>query len=122
MRSSSSVEIPGATLRPTSSRACAAMRPATRTFSMISWLLISLPLNGRGAGLSTYSGLSIPAGTGRRGDSVPGTTGRVSETAEFSDMAQVYEKEVVNMAAAKDKWWYNLSTGKVEKGHLSGWL
>lgn len=26
------------------------------------------------------------------------------------------------MAAAKDKWWYNLSTGKVEKGHLSGWL
>src|SRR5690625_619831 len=84
MRSSSSVVTPGATLRPTSSSACAASRPATRTFSMISGLLISLPLQGRGAGLSTYSGWSIELGTGLLGDTVPGTN--VPSGARSADM------------------------------------
>ncbi len=48
MRSSSSVVTPGTMAAPTSSRACAASRPATRIFSMVSASLTSLPVNGAG--------------------------------------------------------------------------
>ncbi len=54
--------------------AWAAIRPATRIFSMVSASLTSGPVYGAGAGRSTYSGRAIDAGTGRRGETTPGAT------------------------------------------------
>src|SRR5689334_11116420 len=69
--------MPGATWEPTSSRACAASRPATRIFSIVSASLTSLPVNGAGFGLSTYSGRAMWAGTWRRGEIVAAATGGI---------------------------------------------
>src|SRR6478672_2989669 len=54
--------------------ACAAMRLATLIRSIVSASLTSGASSRTGAGLSTYSGRAIDAGTGRRGDTTPGAT------------------------------------------------
>ena len=54
--------------------AWAAIRPATRIRSIVSASLTSDPWSRAGAGRSTYSGRSIEAGTGRRGETTPGAT------------------------------------------------
>ncbi|GGP54532.1 hypothetical protein GCM10010214_29520 [Streptomyces abikoensis] len=56
-----------------SSIARAAMPPAIRIFSMVSASWTSGPSYGVGAGFPTYSGRRIEAGTGRVGESLPGT-------------------------------------------------
>ena len=63
---------PGTTWEPTRSRASAAILPAMRIRSMVSASFTSEPVNGAGAGLSTYSGRAMFAGTGRRGEILPG--------------------------------------------------
>ena len=63
---------PGTTWEPTSSRAWAASRQATRIFAIVSASLTSLPVNGAGAGRSTYSGRAMESGTGRRGEIAAG--------------------------------------------------
>ena len=45
---------------------------ATRIFSIVSASLTSLPVNGAGAGRSTYSGRAMESGTGRRGEIAAG--------------------------------------------------
>ena len=57
---------------PTSTMACAAIRPAMRIFSMVSGVWTSEPVNLPGAGLPPYSGRSIEAGTGMVGLTAPG--------------------------------------------------
>jgi hypothetical protein len=52
--------------------ACAAIFAATRIFSTVSADLTSEPVNFAGAGLPTYSGRGMDAGTGRCGLTVPG--------------------------------------------------
>ena len=54
--------------------AWAAIRPATRIFSIVSASLTSEPVYVAGAGWSTYSGRGIDEGTGRRSPTVPGAT------------------------------------------------
>ncbi len=61
----------GATCLPTSSRACAAIRPATRMRSIVSGVLMS-DSSILGRFLPTYSGRSIWAGTFRMGEIRPG--------------------------------------------------
>ena len=75
MRSSSSVVTPGAMCSATAAIACAAIRPATRIRSMVSWDCTQLPVYGSGIGLSTYSGRAMCIGTSRRGDTIPGRSG-----------------------------------------------
>ena len=74
---------------PTSCSACAAIRPAMRIFSIVSASLTSGPVNGAGAGLSTYSGRGMCVGTGRRGEIVPGATGVTSDECSFGDHERV---------------------------------
>ena len=62
----------GATLRPTSARAWAPSRPATRISSIVSASLTSGPTYGVTRDLPTYSGRAIDAGTVRIGLTVPG--------------------------------------------------
>ena len=80
MRSSSSVVTPGAMALPTSTSASAAMRPAMRIAAMVSASLRSGPSYGVGAGLPTYSGRAIDAGTSRMAETVPGA--RAARTPE----------------------------------------
>ncbi len=61
----------GFTCRPTSASAWAAIRPATRIRSIVSASLTSGSPS-FGNFLPTYSGRSIPAGTGRIGEIRPG--------------------------------------------------
>ncbi|CKT97244.1 Uncharacterised protein [Mycobacterium tuberculosis] len=63
---------PGATALPASANAPAAIRPATRIFSMTSGVCTHGSLPSWAAGLPTYSGRAIQLGTGRVGDSTPG--------------------------------------------------
>ncbi len=71
MRSSSSVVTPGATCLPTSARARAASRPATRMRAIVSASLTSgSPVFGYR--LPTYSGGTMFAGTFRSGEIRPG--------------------------------------------------
>jgi hypothetical protein len=72
MRSSSSVVTPGATALPASASAPAAIRPATRIFSITSGVCTHGSCPSRAVGLPTYSGRSIERGTGSVGDTVPG--------------------------------------------------
>ena len=72
MRSSSSVVTPGATALPASASAPAAIRPATRIFSITSGVCTHGSLPSRAVCLPTYSGRGIDLGTGSVGDSTPG--------------------------------------------------
>src|SRR5687768_9430560 len=85
MRSSSSVVIPGSTWDPTSSRAWAARRPAARIRSIVAASLTSLPSNGAGPGLPTYSGRAMWAGTARSGDTGAGATAGTPTSVVSSD-------------------------------------
>jgi len=84
--SSASVVTPGLALAPASSIACAAILPARRIFSICSGVFTSDPVNFAGAGFQTYSGRSIPFGTGRRGETIPA----VSVPLESLGMLKVY--------------------------------
>src|SRR3954453_21403257 len=74
-RSISSVVTPGLQCSPASWVACAAIRPATRIFSMVSGVCTCEPRHSFGRFLPTYSGRTICAGTARHGDCFPGTNG-----------------------------------------------
>ncbi|BBX70936.1 hypothetical protein MPSYJ_43970 [Mycolicibacterium psychrotolerans] len=63
---------PGATALPASASAPAAIRPATRIFSITSGVCTHGSEPSCAVGLPTYSGRGIDAGTGRVGDTVPG--------------------------------------------------
>src|SRR5689334_20151604 len=54
--------------------AWAAISTAKRIRSMVSGSLTSDPVSRAGAGRSTYSGRTMEAGTGRRGETTPGAT------------------------------------------------
>ena len=54
--------------------ACAAIRPATRIRSIVSASLTSGPVYGCGRRAVDVLGRAIDAGTGRRGETVPGAT------------------------------------------------
>src|SRR5277367_882383 len=69
--SSSSVVTPGATALPASASAPAAIRPATRIFSITSGVCTHGSVPSRAVGLPTYSGRGIDLGTGSVGDSTP---------------------------------------------------
>src|SRR5581483_151670 len=71
MRSSASVVTPGATALPASASAPAAIRPATRIFSITSGVCTHDSVPSRAVGLPTYSGRGIDLGTGSVGDSTP---------------------------------------------------
>ena len=71
MRSSASVVTPGATALPASASAPAAIRPATRIFSMTSGVCTHGSVPSRAVGLPTYSGRGIDLGTGSVGDTTP---------------------------------------------------
>src|SRR6478672_8488843 len=72
MRSSSSVGTPGATALPASASAPAAIRPATRIFSITSGVCTQGSVPSFAVGFHAYSGRSIELGTGRVGDTTPG--------------------------------------------------
>ena len=72
MRSNSSVVTPGATALPASARAPAAIRPATRIFSITSGVCTQGSLPSWAVGLPTYSGRGMRLGTGSIGDNTPG--------------------------------------------------
>ena len=74
MRSSSSVVTPGATALPASASAPAAIRPATRIFSITSGVCTHGSVPSWAVGLPTYSGRGIDLGTGSVGDSSPGAS------------------------------------------------
>ena len=63
---------PGATALPDSTSARAAIRPATRIFSITSGVCTQGSLPSWAVGLPTYSGRGTRLGTGRVGDSSPG--------------------------------------------------
>src|ERR1700760_4349933 len=71
MRSSASVVTPGATALPASASAPAAIRPATRIFSITSGVCTHGSVPSRAVGLPTYSGRSIDLGTGSVGETTP---------------------------------------------------
>src|SRR5512143_586937 len=71
MRSSSSVVTPGVTALPASASAPAAMRPATRIFSITSGVCTHGSLPSFAVGFHAYSGRGIDDGTGRVGDCTP---------------------------------------------------
>src|ERR1700761_9108066 len=70
-RSSASVVTPGATTLPASASAPAAIRPATRIFSITSGVCTHGSVPSRAVDLPTYSGRGIDLGTGSVGDTVP---------------------------------------------------
>src|ERR1700758_913250 len=71
MRSRSSVVTPGATTLPASASAPAAIRPATRIFSITSGVCTQGSVPSRAVDLPTYSGRGIDLGTGSVGDTAP---------------------------------------------------
>ena len=72
IRSSSSVVTPGSTALPASASAPAAIRPATRIFSITSGVCTHGSVPSLAVGLPTYSGRGMRLGTGRVGDNTPG--------------------------------------------------
>ena len=72
IRSSSSVVTPGATALPASWSAPAAIRPATRIFSITSGVCTHGSLPSRTVDFHAYSGRGMRPGTGRVGDNSPG--------------------------------------------------
>src|ERR1700677_1558580 len=72
IRSSSSVVTPGATALPASTSAPAAIRPATRIFSITSGVCAQGSVPSLAVGLPTYSGRAIHLGTDSVGDNTPG--------------------------------------------------
>src|SRR6202453_5060205 len=72
IRSSSSVVTPGATALPASTSAPAAIRPATRIFSITSGVCAQGSVPSLAVGLATYSGRAIHLGTDSVGDNTPG--------------------------------------------------
>ena len=89
--------------------AFAAMRPATRIFSMVSASLTSGPVYFAGAGWSTYSGRGMSAGTGRRGETAPGATLAYVNGIRLESRQSAPAKENPEMP-----YWYNVDTGQVE--------
>ena len=75
MRSSSSVLTPGTTALPASASAPAAMRPASRIFSITSGVCTQGSLPSAAVDRPTYSGRSIDFGTARVGDTTPARSG-----------------------------------------------
>src|SRR5271166_4116011 len=71
MRSNASVVTPGATALPASASAPAAIRPATRIFSITSGVCTHGSVPSRAVGLPTYSGRGIDLGTGSVGETAP---------------------------------------------------
>src|SRR6201986_1759771 len=71
MRSSASVVTPGATALPASASAPAAIRPATRIFSITSGVCTHGSVPSRAVGFPTYSGRGIDLGTGSVGETTP---------------------------------------------------
>src|ERR1700758_1150659 len=71
MRSSASVVTPGAPALPASASAPAAIRPATRIFSITSGVCTHGSVPSRAGGLPTYSGRGIDVGTGSVGETAP---------------------------------------------------
>src|SRR5664279_788089 len=71
MRSRASVVTPGATWRPNSARACAAILELIRMSSTTSSLCTSPPCHAAACFLPTYSGRETLAGTGRIGETEP---------------------------------------------------
>src|SRR5277367_4773217 len=69
--SSSSVVTPGATALPASASAPAAIRPATRIFSITSGVCTHGSVPSRAVGLPTYSGRGIDLGTGSVDETAP---------------------------------------------------
>ena len=67
---------------------------------MVSASLTSDPANGVGAGLSTYSGRGMWAGTSRRGETDIGATGVTADECSFGAM----------------KYWYCVKHHRVESG------
>src|SRR4051794_38372298 len=108
MRSSSSVVTPGWTWVPTSSRASAASRQATRIRAMVSASLTSLPVNGAGPGLSTYSGRGIEAGTARRGEIAAGAIA-------VEVMGRVYGAAGGSPYSAAMAYWFCVKHRRVEQ-------
>src|SRR5246127_934144 len=84
MRSSASVATPGATALPASASAPAAIRPATRIFSITSGVCTHGSVPSRALGLPTYSGRGVDLGTGSVGETPPG------ERAERTGMVSGY--------------------------------
>src|SRR6478752_5830696 len=72
MRSSSSVGTPGATALPAAASAPAAMRPATRIFSITSGVCTQGSLPSLTVVFHAYSGGTIERGTGSVDESTPG--------------------------------------------------
>ncbi|GGU60607.1 hypothetical protein GCM10010502_08870 [Kitasatospora aureofaciens] len=87
--SSASVVTPGAISFAASSIARAAIRPAIRIFSIVSAVCTSGPVYGVGAGLPTYSGRAMCAGTLRVGDWMPGTRAMAASLAAGSRRPRV---------------------------------
>src|SRR6202012_3074293 len=71
MRSSASVVTPGATTVAASASAPAAIRPATRIFSITSGVCTHGSVPSRAVDLPTYSGRGIDLGTASVGDTAP---------------------------------------------------
>src|ERR1700740_1592834 len=71
MRSNASVVTPGATALPAPASAPAAIRPATRIFSITSGVCTHGSVPSRAVDLPTYSGRGIDLGTGSVGDTAP---------------------------------------------------
>src|SRR5271169_4432882 len=84
MRSSASVVAPGATALPASASAPAAIRPATRIFSITSGVCTHGSVPSCAVGLPTYSGRGIDLGTGSVGETTP------ADRAERTDMVPGY--------------------------------
>src|SRR4029453_8331782 len=63
---------PGLQCSPASCVACAAMRPATRIFSMVSASCVIGPSQVAARLRPTYSGRAIAVGTSRQGEILPG--------------------------------------------------
>src|SRR5271156_4872690 len=72
MRSNASVVTPGATALPASTSAPAAIRPATRIFSITSGVCAQGSVPSLAVDLPTYSGRAIHLGTDSVGDNTPG--------------------------------------------------
>src|SRR5271169_2221476 len=89
IRSSSSVVTPGATALPAWTSAPAAIRPATRIFSITSGVCAQGSVPSLAVGLPTYSGRATHLGTDSVGDNTPGESAvRAGMTASLATPAR----------------------------------
>jgi hypothetical protein len=75
---------------------------------MVSASLTSLPVYGAGVGRSTYSGLAIDSGTGRRGEIAAGAIAVV-------DMGRVYEWPFAGRRLTNMAFWFCVKHHRVEQ-------